>query len=31
MLVQDIEVQLVGPPVSVRLASTCCLWVCSAR
>jgi hypothetical protein len=31
MLVQDIEVQLVGPPVSVRHASAGCLWVWSAR
>jgi hypothetical protein len=31
MLVQDIEVQLVRPPVSVRPASAGCLWVWSAR
>jgi hypothetical protein len=31
MLVQDIEVQLVRPPVSVRPASAGCLWVWYAR
>ena len=31
MLVQDIELQLVRPPVSVRRAAAGCLWVCSAR
>jgi len=31
MLVQDIEPQLVRPPVTVRRASAGCLWVCSSR
>jgi hypothetical protein len=31
MLVQNIEVQLVGPPVSVRPAPAGCLWVWCAR
>jgi hypothetical protein len=31
MLVQDIEVQLVGPPVSVRRASTLSVFVIYAR
>ena len=31
MLVQDLDFQLIRPPVAVRRASTGCLFVCSAR